>query len=475
MKKLTGVLFIAVLLSGCALGPNYMRPKINAPENFRSASSPAEMASLGDLPWWKIFNDETLQGLVREALANNYDLLIAISRVEQSRQIALQARAQFFPQINYEGSVATGKNSFLTTPSPNGGKTIDSGLLDMNVFWEIDFWGRIRRLNEAARAQYLASEEGKRGVTITLVSSVAQAYFELLELDLQLEISKRITKSYEETLRLFTQKYEGGAGSKLETSSAQGLLSSVAASIPEVERQIALKENQINVLLGRNPGPVERNATLLRQSMPPDIPAGIPSRLLERRPDIREAEQNLVAANAQIGVAMANFFPQIGLTTLFGKASPELSAFSAGSSNLWAVAGTLTGPIFHGGALVAQYRQAKAVREEAKLRYEQAALNAFQEVSNSLVSRQKYEDIRVQQSDAVGAYNEAVQVSLKRYNAGKANYYEVLQNQQQLFPAETSLAQTELNRLLVVVQLYKALGGGWQEAELIGAAPRTAP
>lgn len=473
MKKLTGILFIAVLLSGCALGPNYLRPKVNAPENFRSASSPAEMASLGDLPWWKIFNDEKLQGLIREALTNNYDLLIAISRVEQSRQIALQARAQFFPQINYEGAVGTGKNSFLTTASPNGGKTLDSGLIDMNVFWEIDFWGRIRRLNEAARAQYLASEEGRRGVTISLVSGVAQAYFELLELDLQLEISKRITKSFEDTLKLFTQKYEGGAGSKLETSSAQGLLSSVAANVPEFERQIALKENQINVLLGRNPGPVERNAALLQQSMPPEIPAGIPSKLLERRPDIREAEQNVVAANAQIGVAMANFFPQIGLTTLFGKVSPELSAFSAGSSNLWAVAGSLTGPIFHGGALVAQYRQAKSVRDEAVLRYEQAALNAFQEVSNSLVSRQKYEDIRVQQAGAVAAYDEAVQVSLKRYNAGKASYYEVLQNQQQLFPAETSLAQTELNRLLVIVQLYKALGGGWQDAELQRAAPVT--
>ena len=226
-----------------------------------------------------------------------------------------------------------------------------------------------------------------------------------------------------------------------------------------------LKENQINVLLGRNPGPVERNATLLEQASPPEIPAGLPSALLERRPDIRQAEQNLRAANAQIGVAMANFFPQIGLTTLFGKVSPELSAFTAGTANLWAVAGTMTGPLFQGGTLVAQYRQAKAVWEEAKLTYEQTALNAFQEVSNALISRQKLAAARAQQARAVRAYEEAVQVSIKRYVSGKASYYEILQNQQNLFPAETTLARTELNQLLAIVQLYKALGGGWQEYE----------
>jgi multidrug efflux system outer membrane protein len=471
MKKLTGILFIAVLLSGCALGPNYLRPKINAPENFRSATSPAELTSLGDLPWWNIFNDETLQKLIHEALTNNYDLQIAVSRVEQARQIAAQARALFFPQISYDGSVATGKNSFLATPSPNGGVTTGSAFLDLNVFWEIDFWGRIRRMNEAARAQFLATEEGQRGVIVSLVSSVAQAYFELLELDLQLDIAKRNTRSFEETLKIFTQRYEGGTASRLETTSVEGLLASVAANIPEFERQIALKENQINVLLGRNPGPVERNASLLQQNMPPEIPAGLPSALLERRPDIRQAEQNLRAANAQVGVAVTNFFPQIGLTTFFGKVSPALSAFTAGSANMWAVAGSLTGPIFQGGALVAQYRQSKAAWEEAKLQYEQTALNAFQEVSNSLVSREKYELARIQQSRAVASYNDAVQVSTKRYIQGKSSYYEVLLNQQQVFPAETSLAQTELNRLLVIVQLYKALGGGWKETKLVSGAP----
>jgi multidrug efflux system outer membrane protein len=464
-KRLFLLFLLFSLVAGCAVGPNYSRPSVDTPANFRNALTPAEQGSIADLPWWQIFDDETLQGLIREALENNYDLRVAVSRVEQARQIAAQARGQFFPQVNYEGVVDRGRNSVLATPSPNGGITGDSALLNLNMFWEIDFWGRIRRLNEAACAQYLATEEGRRAVVVSLVSAVAQAYLELLELDLQLEIAKRNTESFEYTLKIFTRRLENGVASKLETSSAEALLGTVAANIPEVERQIALKENEINILLGRFPGPVERHAGLLDQATPPEIPAGLPSALLERRPDIRQAEQNLRTANAQIGVAMANFFPQIGLTTLFGKVSPEVSAFTAGSSNMWAVAGTMTGPLFRGGTLVAQYRQALAVWEEAKLAYEQTTLNAFREVSNALVSREKFATSLVQQARAVAAYEQAVDVSMKRYVAGKASYYEVLQNQQELFPAETVLARTQLNQLLAIVQLYRALGGGWQESE----------
>jgi len=473
-KQLTLMVLLVFFASGCAVGPNYKRPTVNTPGDFRSAQTPAEQASLADLPWWVIFRDETLQKLITEALENNYDLRVAVTRVEQARQIAAQARSQFFPSINYDGAIATGRNSFLGTASPNAGATAGSALLDLSVFWEMDLWGRIRRLNEAARAQFLASDEARRGVMISLVSSVAQAYFELLELDLALGITRRSTQSFEDSLKLFTQRLEGGVASKLETSTAEAYLGNVAANVPEFERQIVLKENQINVLLGRNPGPVERRATLLQETMPPQIPAGLPSALLERRPDIRQAEQNLRAANAQIGVAVANFFPQIGLTTLFGKVSPELSAFTAGSANLWAVAGTMTGPIFRGGALVAQYRQAKAVWEEAKLVYEQTALNAFQEVSNALTSSQKFEEVSAQQTRTVKAYEQAVQISLKRYTYGKTGYYEVLLNQQQLFPAEIVLAQTQLNQLNVIVQLYKALGGGWQEYETTTVARQRA-
>ncbi len=474
VKQLSLWALLVFCVSGCALGPNYKRPAVDAPADFRSAITPAEQASLADLPWWEIFRDETLQRLISEALQNNYDLRVAVTRVEQARQLAAQARGQFFPQIAYDGIVAKGKNSFLTTPSPNGGRTDDSALLDVNVFWEMDFWGRIRRLNESARAQYLASDEGRRAVVVSLVSAVAQAYFEVLELDLELEIAKRNTKSFEDTLRIFTQRLEGGVASKLETASADALVGTAAATIPELERQIVIKENQINVLLGCNPGPVERSTTLLEQYSPPDIPAGLPSALLERRPDIRQAEQNLRSANAQIGVAMANFFPKIGLTTLLGQVSPELSAFTAGTANLWAVAGTMSGPLFQGGTLVAQYRQAKAFWEESKLTYEQVALNAFQEVSNALISRQKLAATRAQQHRTVKSYDEAVQVSIKRYVAGKASYYEVLQNQQNLFPAENTLARTELNQLLAIVQLYKALGGGWQEYEPVTIAHQRA-
>jgi len=471
LKNISFLVVTALLVCGCAVGPNFMRPWVNTPDNFRNAPTSADPASFADLPWWQVFRDDRLQNLIQLALANNHDLRIAVSRVEQARQISLQARSQFFPQVNYDGGIGTGKNALFGAIAPNSGQTQDSAFIDLSVFWEVDLWGRIRRLNEAARAQFLATEEARRGVTISLVSGVAQAYFELLQLDLQLEIAQRNTQSFAETLRIFSLRREQGVASKLETASAEALLTSTAANIPELERQIVLKENQLNVLLGRNPAPVERTAGLLDERLPVEVPAGLPSTLLERRPDIRQAEESLRAANAQVGVAVANFFPRIGLTSLFGKASPELADFTSGTTNLWAVAGNLTGPIFQGGALVAQYRQARAVWEEARLRYEQTVLNALQEVSNALISRQKYQEVQAQQARSVKAYEEAVEVSLQRYVAGKASYYEVLQNQQNLFPAETLLAQTELNRLLAVVQLYKALGGGWTDSGGVPAKP----
>jgi multidrug efflux system outer membrane protein len=331
----------------------------------------------------------------------------------------------------------------------------------LNVAWEFDLWGRIRRADEAARAQILATEETKRGVMLSLVSDIAQAYFELLELDLQLQIAKRTTQSFGDSLAIFRQRLEGGVASILETARAEASLASTGATVPNLERLIAIKEDQINVLLGRNPGPIPRNATLIQQQTPPEIPVGLPSVLLERRPDIRQAEQELVAANAQIGVAVAEFFPKLGLTTFFGRVSPELSAFTAGKANMWAVVGSLVGPIFQGGRLLGQYEQAEARWEEAKLRYQQTALNAFQEVSNALTSRQKLEEVRAQQTRAVSALGDAVKVSTQRYVAGLSSYFEVLEAQQQLFPAENALAQTQLNQLLVVVQLYRALAGGW--------------
>jgi outer membrane protein, multidrug efflux system len=475
--RLRSILAFALVISGCAVGPNYKRPNVIVPTDFRSAEGQAQQASIADLPWWEVFKDEKLKELVQTALANNYDLRIAVSRVEQSRQIAAQARAQFFPFVNYSVASSDGRNEFVGSVAPNGGKIQGAFAAAGSVAWEPDVWGRIRRLNESARAQYLSTEQARRGVMLSLVSDLAQAYFELLELELELDIARQSTDAFGQTFKLFDERLQGGVSSKLDTSRAAGALDTAAASIPELEREITLKENQISVLLGANPGPIPHTAKLLDETVPPDVPVGLPSALLERRPDVLAAEQQVHAANAQVGVAIANFFPQVGLTALLGRASSPLSALSSGQANVWSVAGSIAGPLYQGGALTAQKRQAVAFSEQTKLQYEQTALSAFQDVSNALVSRQKFEAIRIQQAKAVQDYSESVKVSLQRYTAGKANYFEVLDAQQLLYPAENALAQTELNQRTVIVQLYKALGGGWNltDPQWIGPQPQTSP
>jgi multidrug efflux system outer membrane protein len=450
-----------LFLTGCAVGPNYKRPSINAPETFRGEIE-ISTNSFASLPWWQVFHDETLQNLIRTALTNNYDLRIAITRVEQARAMAAQARAGFFPQINYAATAARGKNvGGGNTPSPTG--TIGNVFAaDVNASWEIDLWGRIRRLNESARAQFLASEEVRRDVMISLIAQVAQNYFQLLALDQQLAIARQSTNSFGQSLKIFNQRLQGGVASILETSSAEALMDASAATIPELEQQIALQENQLSVLLGQNPGAILRGNTSLKKQMPPEVPAGLPSILLERRPDIREAEQQLRSANAEVGVAEANFFPQLNLTGLFGEVSPELSAFTSGGDVAWGIAAGLTGPLFHGGQLRAQYAQARAVRDQFALQYQASVLNAFEEISDALVSREKSASAHLQQSRAVESYKIAVKISMERYRMGSADYYEVLQEQQLLFPAENTLVQFQLNQLVAVVQLYRALGGGWQ-------------
>ena len=466
-----------ILLPGCAVGPNYKRPAVPVPADFRSEEGAAQQASIADLPWWEVFKDERLKQLIQTALANNYDLRVAITRVEQARQISLQARAQYFPFLNYSVGSGYGKNEFAGTVGPNGGKEQGSFLALASVAWEADVWGRLRRQNEAARAQYLGTEEARRGVMLSLVSDVAQAYFELLDLDLQLDIAKRTTQSFTETLKLFTQRLEGGVSSALDTSRAEAALATSSANIPEIERQIAIKENQISVLLGENPAPIARTAQLLDQVIPPQVPSGLPSQLLERRPDILEAEQQMRLANAQVGVATANFFPQIGLTSFFGRGSSPLENLSSGKSTVWTIAGNVAGPIYQGGLLRAQKHQAVSFWEQTKLQYQQSAQLAFQDVSNALISREKYEVVRTEQARSVRAYQESVRLSLLRYTAGKASYYEVLEAQIQLYPAEFALAITELNRRTVIVQLYKALGGGWNltDPQWMGTPPQSAP
>ena len=450
-----------LLLAGCAVGPNYQRPPVNAPATFRGDTDVATN-SFGSLPWWQVFHDEALQTLIRTALTNNYDLRIAVARVDQARALAAQARAGFFPQVDYAATASRGKNvGGGNIPSPTG--TLGNVFAaDVNASWEIDLWGRIRRLNESARAQFFASEAARRDVLISLVAQVAQDYFQLLALDDQLAIARASTNSFGESLKIFNQRLRGGVASILETSSAEALMDASAATIPELEEQIALQEDQLSVLLGQNPGAILRGNTSLEKQQPPEIPAGLPSGLLDRRPDIREAEQQLRSANAELGVAQANFFPQLNLTGLFGEVSPELSAFASGGDLAWGVAAGLTGPLFHGGQLRAQYAQALAAREQSALQYQETVLNAFQETADALVSREKSASARWLQSRAVASYKIAVKISMERYRLGSADYYEVLQEQQLLFPAENTLVQFQLNQLVAVVQLYRALGGGWQ-------------
>jgi multidrug efflux system outer membrane protein len=455
-----------VLLAGCAVGPNYHRPAVDSPAVFREGSPGTN--SFGDLEWWTVYQDPLLQVLMREAFTNNYDLRIAMTRVKQARAVAAQARSQFVPSAGYSGAVSQGRNYLYAETFPNSGKTSGSVLAAVSAIWELDLWGRIRRLNEAARANLLATEEARRGVRLTLLSDVASDYFQLLELDRELEIDAYTTNSFTDSLNIFTRRMEGGAGSDLETSRAEAALADAKAATPSVLEQIATTENALCVLLGRSPGPIARSHVDFTQMLPPVVPAGLPSRLLERRPDLRAAEQLAHAANAHIGEAVAEFFPKIDLTALLGRISPKLSAFTLGSANAWGVAAQASGPIFEGGRLVGQYRQAKWAAEEAKLRYRLAALTAFREVSDALISRERLAEIRDQEALQVASLSRAVKLSTERYLAGKASYYEVLEAQQQLFPAQLSLARTERDQLLAVVALYKALGGGWQDEKVPG-------
>jgi multidrug efflux system outer membrane protein len=464
------------LLSGCVVGPNYQRPVVTPPPVSRGQLSP-ETASLADLPWWDVFRDETLRALIKTAILSNNDLRIAVKRVEQARQVTVQAHSEYLPGVGYQVGVSQGKNESLGNLAGLGGVFRGTLAVGVGASWEADVWGRIRRLNESALANYLATEQGRRGVLLSLVSSVAQSYLELLELDLRLEIARRNVKSFEGSLQIFRERLEGGTASTLETARAEAALAATAAAIPELERRIAIQENEMHLLLGSAPGPIPRQGTLLEQVIPPEVPAGLPSELLERRPDVLGAEQTVRAANAQIGIVTAAFFPRIGLTTLLGRVSAPLEDFTGGRASVWSIAANLVGPIYEGRGLRAQKLQAVAAWEQTRIEYEQTVLAAFRDVSNALITREKLEAVRASQVKAVNAYQSAVEVSQQRYLAGKSSYFEVLEAQQQLVPAENALAQTEFDRRLVIVQLYQALGGGWNlsNAAWNGPPPGSTP
>src|SRR5215471_1649001 len=457
MRKLLVAVLLPSLAAGCAVGPNYKKPDLPVPEKVRGSVTPAEAASLADAPWWEIFKDPTLEQLVDEALKTGYDIRLATARVEEARAAAGIARADFYPQIGYSAQFSRSRTSDFVTP---GSTPINLHDVNLGATWEIDLWGRIRRSSEAALANYFATEEARRGVLLSLVSDTASDYFQLRQLDLRLEIAKRTETAFQETYDLFDRRLKAGMASALETASAEASLAVVAAVVPALETQITSLENSMALLLGRSPSEIPRGSALNDQFLPPDVPAGLPSELLRRRPDVREAEQNLIAANALVGVATANFFPTISLTGAFGAVSTEVSnLFPEGKA--WSIAAGLTGPLFQGGRLKNQYDVRVAQWEEAKVQYERTVTNAFVEASSALVAHQKLSAAEREQQRAVNAFREAVTLSNQRYIAGFASYLDVLQAEQNLFPAENALAVLRFQRLANFVQLYKALGGGW--------------
>ena len=460
--RIVWTVLAAALLGGCALGPNYTRPAGAEPPIFRGQAT-AEAASFADGPWWETFQDPALQALIQEALRNNYDVAIAAARVQEARASLSVARSELFPSLDYGATAGRARLPLggLNLPTGADHRTQDVFSATTGMSWELDIWGRVRRSNEAARATLFATEEARRGVWLTLVSDVAQAYFQLLALDVQLQIAQHSTQAYQGTYDLFLDRLNLGVASKLETSRALGALGDAQAAIPQLESDIVAKENQISILLGKAPGPIPRGQPMYAQPVTPAVPAGLPSALLERRPDLHQAEQELVSANARIGVAKAEFFPKFSLTALFDTASPEVSALTVGAATIWAVAGMFSGPLFNAGRTLGTYRASIAQWEQARLQYEQAVLTALREVSNALTALGKLNEAEVGQDTAVRALADAVELATDRYRQGLASYYEVLEAQQQLYPAQTTLAQIRRNRLLAYVQLYKALGGGW--------------
>ena len=477
MKSLRTISTPALLLSlvglmGCAVGPNYKRPTVDVPVTYRDAAPAAQSsaagtpsntnptaASLGDEQWWEVFQDSELQGLIRTAIKNNYDIRIAATRVLEARAQLGITRADQYPSLNGGGNI-TSIQSPRIGPIPS--YEITQGEIGPSAAWNLDFWSKYRRATESARATLLANEWAQKEVMATLVAQVASSYFQLRQLDLQLEISKSTLASRQDSLQLTQTLEQHGINSLLDVRQSEQLVYTAATEVPDFERQVAQQENAISILLGKNPGDVPRGLRLTEQAHAPEVPAGLPSALLERRPDVREAEENLIAANAQIGVARAAYFPQISLTASAGYESPALTNLFTGPAGLWNMAASFTQPIFEGGRLKNNVRFAQAQREQMVLTYQQTIQGAFRDVDNALIAYRKDREFRTQQEHLVESARDAANLSQVRFKAGTTDYLEVLTNETNAFSAELSLAQAQGNELLALVQLYQALGGGWQ-------------
>ncbi len=462
-------------LSACAMGPKYQRPETEVPTAFRFTLSPDEARSIADLAWWEMYRDPILQGLIEEALRSNQDLRIAVARVAQFRALVGVAAADFYPQIGLGASASYGQQN-AKNYVPGVGAT-GAFAVNVGMSWELDIWGRVRNATDSARAQLLATEEFRRAVVLTLVADVAQTYAELMELDVELEVARRNTATRQNTLDLFTKRSDGGVGNDLEVNQARADLAVTAAAIPATEKSIALKESQMAVLLGRPPGPVPR-ARAPEEQVTPVLPMGVPAALLERRPDIRAAEQRVVAATADVGVSIANRLPKLSLDGIIGFAGPSLATTFTSGGFLGAIGGSLLQPIFEGGRLASQEEAAWARLDEFVAFYRNQVITAWREVNDAAVSVRKLGEMAVQFEMQVTAAKTAERLARHRYDGGVANYLEVLDAQRSLFNSELQLAQTNRDQLVALIQLYRALGGGWQDrgpASPPPAAPAATP
>jgi outer membrane protein, multidrug efflux system len=458
-----------LVLCGCTVGPNYQRPKLATPEQFRAPEPlPAQEAfSIADLKWFELFRDEQLQALIRRALVQNYDLRDAVTRVEAARANLGITRSDQFPQFAAGGGVELNRFSrdgatplpAILLPSQNR----NFGSVSLNLLsFEVDLWGKLRRATEAARANLLSAEENRQAVITTLISDVATAYLSMRELDYELEISNETLQTRRQSLDLTRSRQKGGVGTLLDLRQAEQLVDTAAETIPVIQQEIEQTENQIHLLLGEPPGTVPRGASLTAQEVPPEVPAGLASALLERRPDIRASEQDLIAANAEIGVARAQYFPQLTLSGFLGGQSTQLASLITGPTSAWNLAPQLAQPIFTAGRLKSNVRLAEAQREHALVQYERTIQTAFSEVSNSLIAHQRVSESRARQEELVYALEDRLRLAYLRYRGGVDTQLDALDADRDLFSAQLSLSQIRLNELLTVVQLYKALGGGWQ-------------
>ena len=455
--------FVIILLVGCTVGPKYKRPAVDVPTDYRAAMAPQNpfASSLGNENWWAVYQDPILVQLIHTALQKNYDVRIAATRVLEAQAQVGIVRANQFPSAVVGADVFSQQNAKVTNLFP--AYQVNGGDLNLSVIWNLDFWGKYRRQTEAARAQLLATEWGQRAVISSLVANVATAYFQLRALDGELDISKRTLASRQESLKLTRVLVSHGSASGLDLSQAEQLVYTASETIPDLERQIQQEENVLSVLLGENPESIPRGRSLTEQLVPQNVPSGLPSELLERRPDVRQAEEVMVAANAQIGVAKASFFPNLSLTGLGGLESNALHQFISQPSETLYAAFNVSQPVFEGGALRSQLRLSRAQYQEAMLAYQQTVQNALEQVSNALVASQKDREFREQQGLLTQAAQQTDQLSEVLYKNGGASYLQVLTSETNYFSAELNLVEAQLNERLALVQLYQALGGGWQQ------------